>query len=332
MAINIKYRQLKAFLLAKEEGSFTHAAELLGVTQPSFTALIQELEQTLGVKLFERTTRSICLTAAGEDFYSRIRRPVADMEEAYRYAADLAAVRRGHVVPGALPSCALTLFPVALGRLRKAYPGLTVRLVEAHNGELLQMVRTNQIEFAVATLPQAVPDLASLPLVEDWFCAVFPQEHPLADVTRPTWEDIQQFDLILLSQGSSAREQFERAVPRATLDGDGPLRYDVTNVGTAAGMVREGLGVTILPRMALPQLNLAGLSCAALADETARRTISIIHRVDRSLSPAAQALVEMLRQAVQALEPELLPVGPRSRSTMARRRTRRAGGTPRSAR
>jgi len=144
MAINIKYRPLKAFLLAVDTGSFTHAANHLGVTQPSFTALIQDLEEVLGLRLFERTTRSISLTSAGQDFYARVQRPIADLEEAYRSLADLAAVRRGNVALGALPSAALTLLPAATGTLRQAHPALKVRVVEAHNDELVALLRTNQ--------------------------------------------------------------------------------------------------------------------------------------------------------------------------------------------
>ena len=91
MIFNIKYRSLKAFLLAVETGSFTHAADQLGVTQPSFTALIQDLEKILDLKLFERTTRSISLTAAGQDLHDRVARPIADLEEAYRSMSDLSS-------------------------------------------------------------------------------------------------------------------------------------------------------------------------------------------------------------------------------------------------
>jgi len=324
MALNIKYRQIKAFLLAAECGSFTHAASRLGVTQPSFTTLIQELEQTLGLKLFERTTRSLCLTSAGEDFHARILRPVADMEEAYRSAVDLAAARRGRVVLGALPSCGLTLVPVALYHLRQRHPAITVRLVEAHNDELLDMVRTNQIEFAIATAmqPDAPPELASQPLAEDGFCAVFPLSHPLADIERPTWRDIQDYDLILLSKGSSARTLFERAVPRPLGQHDVSLRYDVTHMGTAAGLARKGLGVAVLPRMALPELNLTGLRSAAIADLSAQRTISVVHRRDRSLSPTAAALVAMLRRAIDDLTPQLQPSAIRRALTRRVRRSR----------
>ena len=279
MAMNIKYRPLKAFLLAVDTGSFTHAASQLGVTQPSFTALIQDLEDVLGLRLFERTTRSISLTSAGQDFYARAQRPIADLEEAYRSLADLAAVRRGNVTLGALPSTALALLPVAVGALRQLHPALKVRVVEAHNDELVAMLRTNQIEFAVGAL------------AEDCFCAIYPEGHRLDRKRGPLhWRDVLRYDLILLSQGSNARQQFDRAVREETGAPATALRYDVTNMGTAAGMVRQGLGVSVLPRLALPELNLAGLRAAPLCDASARRAIGLLHRRDRSLSPAAQAL------------------------------------------
>ncbi|MVW72785.1 LysR family transcriptional regulator [Bordetella sp. 15P40C-2] len=306
MAINIKYRPLKAFLLAVDSNSFTHAANRLGVTQPSFTLLIQDLEDVLGIRLFERTTRNIALTSAGHEFHARIQRPLADLEEAYRSLTDLAAKRRGNIVLGALPSSALTLMPAAVGALHREHPALKVRVQEAHNDELIAMLRTNQIEFAVATLTDPAPDLSFSRLMNDCFCAVYPVGHPLQHVARPQWRDVIRYDLILLSHGSSARWQFDHAVQDETLPAGVGLRYDVTNMGTAAGMVRQGLGVSVLPRLALPELNLSGLVCTPLYDESARREIGILHRRDRSLSPAAQALEHCLRRVAEDLAPRLL--------------------------
>lgn len=309
MAMNIKYRPLKAFLLAVDTGSFTHAANQLGVTQPSFTALIQDLEEVLGLRLFERTTRSISLTSAGQDFYARVQRPIADLEEAYRSLADLAAVRRGSVALGALPSTALALLPAAVGMLSRAHPALKVRVVEAHNDELMAMLRTNQIEFAVGALPEPVSDLSFTPMAEDCFCAIFPAGHPLGDAPgRLHWRDVLRYDLVLLSQGSNARQQFDRAVRDEVGAPVTALRYDVTNMGTAASMVRQGLGVSVLPRLALPELNLAGLRAAPLCDASARRYIGLLHRRDRSLSPAAQALVAELEIAMENIARQLLPL------------------------
>lgn len=304
--MNIKYRPLKAFLLAVDSNSFTHAANRLAVTQPSFSALIQDLEEVLDLRLFERTTRTIALTEAGHEFHARIQRPIADLEEAYRSLADLAARRRGNIVLGALPSTALTLMPTAVGTLHREYPALKVCILEEHNDELLAMLRTNQIEFAVATLTEPAPDLSFSRIIDDCFCAVFPQGHPLQKISRPQWRDVLRYDLILLAKGSSARWQFDHAIQNESLPTGVGLRYDVTNMGTAAGMVRQGLGVSVLPRLALPELNLTGLVCVPLYDESARREIGILYRKNRSLSPAAQALEKCLRQCADDIAPRLL--------------------------
>lgn len=309
MAINIKYRSLKALLLAAETGSFTHAADRLGVTQPSFTSLIQDLEVILDVRLFERTTRSIGLTAAGEEFLARIQRPVTDLEEAYRSMLDLAAVKRGAIVLGALPSTALTLIPATLGALQHKYPGLQIRVVEAHNDDLLAMLRTNQIEFALATLLGAAPDLDFQPLVADSFVAVYKPGHPVADMESLHWDELVPFDLILLSQGSSARAQFDRAVANSPTPVG--LRYDVTHMATAVQLVRQGLGVALLPRLALPALYLQDLPCRPIDDDTAQRTIGILQRRDRHPSPAAQAFWKELEKVARHVEKTLPPLGRR---------------------
>ncbi len=308
MNLNVKYRPIKAFLLAVETGSFTQAAQRLGVTQPSFTSLIRDLEAVLDVRLFERTTRRIALTAAGQEFLLRIRRPLADVEEAYRSIQDLTAARRGLIVLGALPSTALTLIPPALGLLRQAYPALQVRVVEAHNDELLSMLRTNQIEFALATLLEDAEDLSFEPLLQDVFCAVFPRGHELAKRRTVSWRDLLAYDLILLSHGSSARAQFERAV-----QGEGPAsarasHYEVTNMTTAVRLVRRKMGITVLPRLAVPELNLQGLLVVALGDVSARRVIGLVRRKNRELSPASLAFIPQLKTVVGSLEKKLPPM------------------------
>ena len=292
--MNIKYRPLKAFLLAVQTGSFTHAADRLGVTQPSFTALIRDLEDILGVRLFDRNTRSIALTVAGRDFLARIERPMADLEEGYRSILDLAAVRRGSVVVGSLPSTSLTLIPPALRELRAAHPTLRVRVVEAHNDDLVTMVRTNQIEFAIAAQLEPAPDLLFEPLLEDTFAAVFPVGHTLADHPRLHWSDVVPHDLILLSRGSSVRELYDEATHDRYEATGAASRYDVTHMTTAIRLVRQGLGITILPSLALPELDLDGLVACQLADASARRTIGVLHRRDRSLSAAAAAFSRQL--------------------------------------
>jgi LysR family transcriptional regulator, carnitine catabolism transcriptional activator len=321
MAMNIKYRPLKAFVLAVETGSFTHAADRLGVTQPSFTALIRDLEDILGVRLFDRTTRSIELTAAGREFLARIERPITDLEDAYRSILDLAAVKRGSVVLGALPSTSLTLIPPALRNLRVAHPTLRVRVVEAHNDELVFMVRTNQIEFALAALPESASDLRFHPLIEDTFMAVFPAGHELAARSNLRWRDVIPYDLILISRGSSMRAHFEQAAQAEVAAPAAASRYDVTHMTTAAELVRQGLGITLLPLLALPRLNLSGLLARPLQDTTAHRKVGLLHRSDRSLSAAAQAFAAQLAKVAGDVA-RTLPAAPAAPGRKRRQATR----------
>lgn len=308
MAMNIKYRPLKAFLLAVQTGSFTHAADRLGVTQPSFTALIRDLETVLGARMFDRNTRRIALTEAGQDFLARVERPVADLEEAYRSLLDLAAVRRGSVVVGSLPSTSLTLVPPALRLLRAAHPTLRVRVVEAHNDALVTMVRTNQVEFAIAAQLGPAADLAFQPLAEDTFAAVFPPGHALAGRAALRWSDVVPYDLILLSQGSSVRDLYDEAARDEADAAAAASRYDVTHMTTAIRLVRQGLGITVLPSLALPELDLRGLLACRLADASATRMLGVLHRRDRSLSAAGAAFVERLKGIVAGLASQDRPV------------------------
>ncbi|MFC3339319.1 LysR family transcriptional regulator [Paracandidimonas soli] len=300
MALNIKYRSLKAFLYAVETGSFTLGANRLGVTQPSFTALIQDLEQVLDLKLFERSTRAIALTAAGVELRDRIQRPIADLEEAYRSMEDLAAVRRGQVVVGALPSASLVLVPPTLAALRGSHPGLEPKIVEAYNDELLDMLRTNQVEFAIAAQLGDMADMMFEPLVDDTFCVVFPPGHPIGEHDSVSWNDLLSYQLVLLSPGSSARRQFDQAL--GLTHAPKLLHYDITHMTTAVVLVKQGLGIAVLPKLPLSVLPMGKLRYKPLSDTSAQRRIGIVYRQNRHLSPASRAFISQAKQMAAATE------------------------------
>lgn len=294
MILNIKYRPLKAFLFAVQTGSFSLGALKLGVTQPSFTALIQDLEHVLDLKLFERTTRSISLTAAGHELYDRIARPIQDLEEAYLTMGDLAAARRGIVVAGALPSTSLTLVPPALAALKQQHPNLESQILEAYNDDLINKLRTNQIEFALAADPGSLDDLHFEPLLSDTFGVVYPPDHPIAGLDTVHWKDLLKHELVLLSPGSSARARFDEAMgldlPRQL------LHYNITHMATALVLVQQGLGITVLPRLPLAALPMNTLQYRALADPSAQRLIGILQRKNRHLSPASRAFITQIKK------------------------------------
>jgi DNA-binding transcriptional LysR family regulator len=300
MALNIKYRAMKAFLLAAETGSFTAGAGILGVTQPSFSALVQDLENDLGLRLFERHTRSIKLTAGGIELHDRILRPLTDLEDVYRDMADLAAARRGIAVVGALPSTSLTLVPPTLAALGKRYPALKVRVIEAYNDELIEMLRTNKVEFALAARIDVLPEMTFEPLVNDNYCVVYPAGHAIGKLDKVTWADLAKHKLVLLAHGSSARQQFDRAVRLE--ETSSVLHYEVTHMATALAVVKQGLGIAVLPRLPLKALPMSDLRFMPIEGDTAHRRIGVLYRRERHLSPASRAFIELVKE-VAATEP-----------------------------
>lgn len=297
MPNNVKYHQIRAFLYAAESGSFSAGAARLCVSPPSFTGLIRGLEIELGVRLFERTTRKVSLTAAGIDFLGRIQRPILDIEEAYDHMRDVSQARSGLIVVGSLPSIAVSLIPKVLHKLGRDRPGLQVRVIEVHNEPLLEMLRTNAIEVGLGTLLHKYDDLRLRPLTEDRFVVVAPASRAEDLPTHMRWKDLIDQDVILTSLGSTPREQYERAYDLKARR----IRpaYEVTHISTALSMVREGLGLAVLPHIALYATKAADLMQIPLNEPSAIRTLGVLQRTDRTLSAPCALFVDALIQVAQ---------------------------------
>ncbi|THU05491.1 LysR family transcriptional regulator [Lampropedia puyangensis] len=319
MAINIKYRALKAFLLVAQTRSFTYAANDLGVTQPSLTALIHDLEETVGMRLFERSTRHVELTEAGGEFLSRIMRPLGDIEDAYASAVTHAKGEIGSISIGSLPSAAMGMLPIAMAQLRRSHPALRTKIIEMHNDQLLEMIRSNQIECAIGAMTESTQDLDFEPLIGDAFYLIVYPSHAFESRQRLYWRNIQKKELIVLAQGSNARAQIERELP--DLDGEekNEPQYDVTHIVTALNLVRQQVGVTVVPGLSMLGLHLNGLHIKRLQDANAQRRIGIIKRKGKFLSPATTMLLNTLRSIAPSVEKKLESLNVRTDVDRAKR-------------
>ena len=295
--MNFKLRQLQGFAAAAAHSSFSAAARELAMTQPAFSQLIRELETLLRVKLFERTTRRVELTPAGQRFLAMIQRPLDDLGDAYRFAREMAAGTRGRIAFSSLPSVAFGLVTKALARFKARNPAITVQLTEDQDLNIADKVLHREVDFGIGTLMTPNNELAFRELLHDEVQAVFPARHPLAAKRRVTWRDLAAEPLVLLPKQSSVRVLAEHGFAAAGLAREPD--YEVANMVTALSMVRAGLGVTVMPRMVLDELNMKGLHAGRINDPRPVRIIGIITRVDRPLSPAAAAYVDLLFAAVR---------------------------------
>lgn len=289
--MNFKLRQLQGFVAAARCGSFSTAARELSMTQPAFSQMVRELETTLNLKLFERTTRRVQMTDAGVRLHAMVERPLDDLDAAYRFAQDIATGRRGRIVFASLPSVAFEFATLVLARYKGEHPGITVRLIEDQNAHIIERVLNREVDFGIGTLPPARPDLTFRELLRDELLAVVPEHHALAR-TDLTWRQLASEPLVLLPRQSSMRELADAGFAASGVVHE--PAYEVANMVTALGLVRAGLGVTLLPAIALMELNMRGLHACCLANPRPSRRIGIITRVDRTLTPPAAAYVDML--------------------------------------
>lgn len=287
-------RQIEGFVIAAELLSFTRAAQRLHMTQPAFSQLIRELETGMGVKLFERTTRRVSLTAAGEVFYEKLQAGVRGIFEACESARAVARAESGHLSVGSLQSLAIGVVIQTLGDFRRSSPGVTVSLREDYNGALYDHVLRGDLDFAVCALSTKANEILFDQLFEEELVIVMPCHHPLSQNNLCGWQQLQSEQLILMSNQSSTREQIAEAFAANNIVEKS--FYDVASMFTALGMVREGFGVTMLPVTVLPEVNMLGLVTRRLKAPTPMRKIGVCRRADKVLSPAALQFRALLQR------------------------------------
>lgn len=187
---HVSTRQLQAFVDLAELRNFTRAAGRCHLSQPAFSALIRSLEDTLGTRLFHRTTRSVELTAEGRVFMESARRVLDDAEQAIKDVRDLAARRRGRVSIAVLPSLAAGWLPPLLARFRAAHPGIELRVADVLSEACIQYVQSGRADFAIASTRVETDELRTEALCTDHFHVVCRDDHPLARRRRLRLADL----------------------------------------------------------------------------------------------------------------------------------------------
>ncbi len=284
MQINLSTRQLRAFMALVGERNFTRAAAASHLSQPAFSALIRQLEESLGVKLFERSTRFVELTAEGSDFEAAARRVLDEVGVALAGVSDRAARRRGRVSIALLPSLAADWLPGVLAGFHAAYPGIEMQVADVLSEPCIDAVRAGRADFALAATRADTPELRAELFCSDGFHLVCPVAHPLASLPNVRPRDVTVYPFIHLSRTSSVRQYIDAAThpqPLASV-------LEVDQLATVSGMVRAGLGISIVPALTLYQFASPELAVRPIKWPGLTRHIYLVRRRDRGLSIAAQ--------------------------------------------
>lgn len=287
---NLSTRQLRAFLALADERSFTKAAAACHLSQPAFSALVRTLEQALGTRLFDRDTRSVQLTPEGRLFEPSARQLLGDFGRVVNDLSDHVERRKGRVHVAALPSLAAGWLPAIFAEFRAAWPGIDLNLSDLLSDPCIDLVRSSQADFALASTGASHTGLSSQLLCTDKFYLVCRKDHPLAAEKALTLKKLVPYPFIHMSRNSSVRQALDAALH--------PLQtntlLEVDQLATVTGMVEAGLGISVVPALTLFHFTRDSLVTRPLDLANLTRRIYLVRRQQESLSAAAQALHDLI--------------------------------------
>jgi len=296
--INLTLKQLRYVDALARHGHFGRAAAACAVSQPALSMQIRDVEEELGLALFERGARQVRLTGFGEEVAARARgvlRAVDELGDLARAARDGLA---GRLRIGVIPTVAPYLLPAIFGALAGGHGGLDLRVRETVTPKLLQELAEGRLDTAILALPVSEPGLREVPLFTEEFLLVRPAAEAAEPV--PDRETLREMRLLLLEEGHCFRDQalsfcnVQAAPPRELLDG--------SSLSTLVQMVSAGIGVTLLPEMALAvETRSARVGVARFAPPRPERTIGMVWRRTSPLAPQLLDLAETVRRAAEGL-------------------------------
>jgi LysR family hydrogen peroxide-inducible transcriptional activator len=293
-------RQLQYAVAVADTRSFRRAAEQCGVSQPSLSAQLAQLEGALGVRLFERDRRRVLLTSAGEALIERARRVLVDADDLVEAARRLGDPLAGTLAVGVIPTVSPYLLPAASSAIRRAHPRLTVRWLEDKTENLARALHAGNLDAALLALEADLGGPLQREVIgRDPFVLAMPRSHPLAKGARPArLGDLRGAHLLLLDDGHCLRDQALAVCAGARTE---ELAFRATSLPTLAQMVSAGAGITLLPRMAVAtESRRADLAVRPLADERAFRTLALVWRPTSPAAPALRQLAATIRGSFEA--------------------------------
>lgn len=290
-------RQIETFLCVADAASFRRAAERLHRSQSAVSVHVQQLEEELGVPLFERTTRRVSLTAEGRTLLIRCKSVMADLKAVAHELKEEAGLRRGRVSIGTSPSISTHRLPPIIAAYQAAYPGVTLELHEAFAKGMYDDVRERVTDFAIGPKLEGLKDFDTRPVIKDPIVAVLPVAYPLNGRKSVSLEEIAGQPHLSMPKGTAIRTVIEDAF-KAGGYAFAP-KFEVIHQQTLFSLVEVGLGVTILPLMSVPQERSPNYQVAHLRAPVIVREICLVTLKGKTLSPAARQCAELIMQSLK---------------------------------
>jgi len=287
--MNLSSRHLRAFLTLGELRNFTRAAEQCHLSQPAFSALIQQLESGMGTRLFDRHTRNVQFTSEGRLFAESAARLLRDMDDVLADMSEHVVKRKGRVAVAALPSLCAGWLPGVFSEFRSLYPGIEVSLTDTLSDQCVELVRRGKVDLALASGNPDQGDLTARLLCSDEFHLVCHMDHPLARQKTVRPKDLVSHPFVHMSRSSSVRQHLEALLHPLQMN----TVLEVEHLATVMGMVQGNVGISVVPALTLFHFDKASIVTRPMSAMGLKREIYLMARAGVSLSVAAQALADL---------------------------------------
>ncbi len=289
-------RQLRYFDALARLGHFGRAAEACAISQPALSMQIKEMEDALGGVLLERNARQVVLTRFGEQLAERVREILRSVDELGDFARASRDKLTGRLRLGMIPTIAPYLLPKVIGNLTRRHPEIDIHVRESKTPKLIEELVEGRLDAAIVALPVSEPSLTEVALFAESFLLVRPPEYEGAAV--PSSEMLREMRLLLLEEGHCFRDQAlsfcNMQAPREMLD--------ASSLSTLVQMVGAGMGVTLIPEMAVGvETRSASVSLARFADPQPQRTVGMVWRKTSPLAKQLMQISEIVGSAAEGL-------------------------------
>jgi DNA-binding transcriptional LysR family regulator len=286
--MNVSLRQLRIFLAVARHRSFSRAARDVGLTQSAASLSVRQLEAELGLQLVDRTTRQVHLTAAGAHLVANLSRLTEELDATLRELRDIGVQHRGRVKLACVPTVARSLMPGCVARCAIDWPNVSLEIDDTAATDVIRKVTGGEVEFGIASGEPELPGLHAEPLLPDPFHLVCRRDDPVAASGTVTWNQLAGRRLVMLNNTSGSRQVIEATLAQTGTQAD--ICLELAQPGSVLGMVEAGIGIAILPELAAPKRDDSLFAVCALTEPHVTRTMLLLRRRDRSLSPAAAAV------------------------------------------
>jgi DNA-binding transcriptional LysR family regulator len=290
----VNFKLLHMFIAVAENRSFRQASDQLNRSQSAVSMQIKLLEDQLGVALFHRTTRRVELTAEGQRLLTHARRAVSEWDAGLREIREVVDMQRGTLSLACMPTIAATILPHVLRAFQTRYPGVKINLRELAANDLMEAVRRREVDFGISPLIEGLTEFQFSPLFDDPIYALATRAFVFRRSAAIDLAELCTFPILLNSTSTALRATLERALAAKNLQMQ--IAFEVVHTHTLIALASAGLGVGVLPKIALPVPLKKSLQAVPIGTPPLLRSVSIIALRGQSFSPAATALVETVQK------------------------------------